>query len=625
MKIIFFLQKTLIKLRILPSWVIFFIDAALVALTSFISYIFFKQLGIVFYQEFPFIVRYAITILTYLGYLLLFKTHTGIIRYSTLNDIGRVLNAVLSSFTTLVLFDSLYYYVTERHVFVIYSLFYSSFLIFFSLIAFRIFVKLLFQNLSKKNILINKANIAIIGVNPHNISIIESLNSFESLFNLVCFLDINPSLNGKKVAGINIFANNKRPLIFYLRWKGIKNIVLTKDYLPEAIESKLIDDCIKCNIKVFKPELIENHSIASNETLKSYNLEELLFRETIEVNNVKIIEQFKSKIILVTGGAGSIGSQLAKQIINFEPKKLIILDQAETPLHDIELYFNNKKYNCEIDFELIDVTNFNELETVFKKHNPEIVFHAAAYKHVPILEKNYKQAIKVNIFGTKNCVDLSLKYCVHNFVFISTDKAVNPTNIMGASKRFAEMLSHSAFNSKKNSHKTQIVATRFGNVLGSNGSAVHLFQEQIKTGGPLTVTHPEVNRFFMTIPEACKLVIEAAAMGTGGQTYLFDMGKSIKIVDLAEKMIRLAGKTPNKDIQIVYTGLRPGEKLYEEVLTESAETLPTYHPKIVIAKEENPSIETIEDSLVFLKKIQELEKEEVVNHFKSIIPGLDIK
>jgi FlaA1/EpsC-like NDP-sugar epimerase len=625
MKIIFFLQKTLIKLRILPSWIIFFIDAALVALTSFISYIFFKQLGIVFYQEFPFIVKYAITILTYLGYLLLFKTHTGIIRYSTLNDIGRVFNAVLSSFTTLVLFDSLYYYVTERHVFVIYSLFYSSFLIFFSLIAFRIFVKLLFQNLSKKNILINKANIAIIGVNPHNISIIESLNSFESLFNLVCFLDINPSLNGKKVAGINIFANNKRPLIFYLRWKGIKNIVLTKDYLPEAIESKLIDDCIKCNIKVFKPELIENHSIASNETLKSYNLEELLFRETIEVNNVKIIEQFKSKIILVTGGAGSIGSQLAKQIINFEPKKLIILDQAETPLHDIELYFNNKKYNCEIDFELIDVTNFNELETVFKKHNPEIVFHAAAYKHVPILEKNYKQAIKVNIFGTKNCVDLSLKYCVHNFVFISTDKAVNPTNIMGASKRFAEMLSHSAFNSKKNSHKTQIVATRFGNVLGSNGSVVHLFQEQIKTGGPLTVTHPEVNRFFMTIPEACKLVIEAAAMGTGGQTYLFDMGKSIKIVDLAEKMIRLAGKTPNKDIQIVYTGLRPGEKLYEEVLTESAETLPTYHPKIVIAKEENPSIETIEDSLVFLKKIQELEKEEVVNHFKSIIPGLDIK
>jgi len=625
MKIIFFLQKTLIKLRILPSWIIFFIDAALVALTSFISYIFFKQLGIVFYQEFPFIVKYAITILTYLGYLLLFKTHTGIIRYSTLNDIGRVLNAVLSSFTTLVLFDSLYYYVTERHVFVIYSLFYSSFLIFFSLIAFRIFVKLLFQNLSKKNILINKANIAIIGVNPHNISIIESLNSFESLFNLVCFLDINPSLNGKKVAGINIIANNKRPLIFYLRWKGIKNIVLTKDYLPEAIESKLIDDCIKCNIKVFKPELIENHSIASNETLKSYNLEELLFRETIEVNNVKIIEQFKSKIILVTGGAGSIGSQLAKQIINFEPKKLIILDQAETPLHDIELYFNNKKYNCEIDFELIDVTNFNELETVFKKHNPEIVFHAAAYKHVPILEKNYKQAIKVNIFGTKNCVDLSLKYCVHNFVFISTDKAVNPTNIMGASKRFAEMLSHSAFNSKKNSHKTQIVATRFGNVLGSNGSVVHLFQEQIKTGGPLTVTHPEVNRFFMTIPEACKLVIEAAAMGTGGQTYLFDMGKSIKIVDLAEKMIRLAGKTPNKDIQIVYTGLRPGEKLYEEVLTESAETLPTYHPKIVIAKEENPSIETIEDSLVFLKKIQELEKEEVVNHFKSIIPGLDIK
>ena len=625
MKRIFLLQKTLIKLRILPSWVIFFIDAALVALTSFISYILFKQLGIVFYEEFPFIVRYAITIFTYLGYLLLFKTHTGIIRYSTLNDIGRVFKAVFCSFTTLVLFDFIYYLLNERHVFVIYTLFYSSFFIFFSLIALRIFVKLLFQNLSKKNIIINKANIAIIGVNSHNISIIETLNSIESLFNLVCFLDINPSLNGKKVAGVNIIANDKKPLIFFLRWKGIKNIVLTKDYLPEAIESKLIDDCIKYNIKVFKPELIENQSIASDATLKSYNLEELLFRETIEVNNTKIINQFKNKTILVTGGAGSIGSQLAKQIINFEPKKLIILDQAETPLHDIELYFKNKKYNYEIDFELIDVTNFDELETIFKKYNPEIVFHAAAYKHVPVLEKNYKQAIKVNIFGTKNCVDLSLKYGVLNFVFISTDKAVNPTNIMGASKRFAEMLSHSAFNCKKNTFKTQIVATRFGNVLGSNGSVVHLFQEQIKMGGPLTVTHPEVNRFFMTIPEACKLVIEAAAMGTGGETYLFDMGKSIKIVDLAEKMIRLAGKTPNKDIQIVYTGLRPGEKLYEEVLTESAETLPTYHPKIVIAKEENPSIETIENSLVFLNKIQELEKEEVISHFQTIIPGLNIK
>ena len=619
------LQKAFVKLRILPSWVIFFIDAILVATSSFISYIFFKQLGIVFYNEFPFIIRFSITISTYLLYLLLFKTHTGIIRYSTLNDMARVFKAVFSSFITLVLIDTLHYYIDCHHIFVIYTLFYSSFFIFFVLVGFRVFIKFLFQNLSQQNMVISKANIAIIGVNPHNISIIETLNSNDSQFHLICFLDTNPSLNGKKVAGINVIASNKKHLIYFLRWKGIKNIVLTKDYLPEAIEAKLIDDCIKYNIKVFKPELIENQSVASSETLKSYNLEELLFRETIEVNNEKIIQQFKDKTILITGGAGSIGSQLAKQIVNFAPKKVIILDQAETPLHDMELYFQNRKHKCDMEFELIDVTNLKELETVFIKHHPETVFHAAAYKHVPVLEKNYKQAIKVNIFGTKNCVDLALKYGVQNFVFISTDKAVNPTNIMGASKRFAEMLSHAAFNCKKNTHKMQIVATRFGNVLGSNGSVVHLFQEQIKKGGPLTVTHPEVNRFFMTIPEACKLVIEAAAMGVGGQTYLFDMGKSIKIIDLAEKMIRLSGKIPNKDIEIVFTGLRPGEKLYEEVLTESATTFPTYHPKIVIAKEENPCYDTMEEFLLFFNRIHELEKEEVINHFKLIIPGLNIK
>lgn len=619
------LQKALVKLRILPSWVIFFIDAILVIGTSFISYIFFKQLGVVFYKEFSFTIRFTITVATYVAYLLVFKTHTGIIRYSTLNDMARVFKAVFCSFITLLLIDTLYYVIYNKHVFLIYTIFYSCFLIFFVLVGFRVFVKFLFQNLSQQNMVLSKANIAIIGVNPHNISIIETLNSNDSQFHLVCFLDINPSLNGKKVAGINVIASNKKHLIYFLRWKNIKNIVLTKDYLPEAIETKLIDDCIKYNIKVFKPELIENQSIASSETLKSYNLEELLFRETIEVNNEKIIQQFKDKTILITGGAGSIGSQLAKQIVNFAPKKVIILDQAETPLHDIELYFENTKHKCEMEFELVDVTNFKELETVFNKYRPETVFHAAAYKHVPVLEKNYKQAIKVNVFGTKNCVDLSLKYGVHNFVFISTDKAVNPTNIMGASKRFAEMLSHTAFNCKRNTHKTQIVSTRFGNVLGSNGSVVHLFQEQIKRGGPLTVTHPEVNRFFMTIPEACKLVIEAAAMGAGGQTYLFDMGKSIKIIDLAEKMIRLSGKTPNKDIEIVFTGLRPGEKLYEEVLTETAKTYPTYHPKIVIAQEENPCEDTIEESLRFLNRIHELEKEDVINHFKLIIPGVNIK
>lgn len=622
MKRLLFIQNTLAKFGVLPSWVILIIDVFLLCLSSFISYIFFKDLGVVFYQEFPFKLRFSITLSIYTFYFLLFKTYIGIIRYSTLNDIVRLSKAVFAALATLFLFDSIYFFSQKTHIFVAYTLFYSNFFIFFTLIGFRIFIKLIFQYLTMEKKFSAKESIAIIGVTSHNISLVETLNSPHSKFNLICFLDTNPSLNGKKVAGISVMAYNKKPIIAFLRWKGIKNIVLTKGYLPEVIEQNLIENCITNDIKVFKPELLENKNSETPETLQTYNLEELLFRETIEIKSSKIIEQFTNKTILVTGGAGSIGSQLAKQLAGFYPKELIVLDQAETPLHEIELYFKKYLPSCNCNFELVDVTNFQELETIFKKYNPEIIFHAAAYKHVPLLEKNYKQAIKVNIFGTKNCLDLALQYSVKSFVYVSTDKAVNPTNIMGASKRFAEMLGQSIYiNNMNSSHKMEIMSTRFGNVLGSNGSVVHLFQEQIKSGGPITVTHPEVNRFFMTIPEACKLVIEAAAMGIGGQTYLFDMGRSIKIVDLADKMIRLAGKIPNKDIKIIFTGLRPGEKLYEEVLTASAETLPTYHPKIVIAKEAPPCPKALEEAIIYLQNIYQLEREEVITQLKNIVPG----
>uniref|UniRef100_UPI00404A2D8E polysaccharide biosynthesis protein n=1 Tax=Flavobacterium sp. TaxID=239 RepID=UPI00404A2D8E len=270
-------------------------------------------------------------------------------------------------------------------------------------------------------------------------------------------------------------------------------------------------------------------------------------------------------------------------------------------------------------FELVDVTNKKEIATVFETHQPDIIFHAAAYKHVPVLEKNYKQAIKVNVFGTLNCLENAVKFGAQKFIFVSTDKAVNPTNIMGSSKRIAEMLAQNIYYSQK-SKTMEIMITRFGNVLGSNGSVVHLFKEQIAQGGPITVTHPEVNRFFMTIPEACKLVLEAGAMGNGGNIYVFDMGKSIKIVDLAEKMIRLAGKIPGKDIAIKFTGLRPGEKLYEEVLTECSETLPTYHPKIVIAKETEERKFSNHDIINHFEDFQKISRKEMVVIIKKIVP-----
>jgi len=617
----YFLIKMLGKLRILPSWLIFFLDIFLLIFSITACYLLFKIVGIEFYKDFSIEISFSIITIVYIIFFLIFKTYKGILRYSTLNDIGRIFKAVFSGFVTLLLIEKLCFVLNGIHFFEVFILFFNTILIFFTLIGFRIFVKIFFQNLNQDNTLPNKESIAIIGVNPHNISLVETLTSSQSSFNLICFIDINTSLNGKKVAGINVIAHNKKPIIAYLRLKGIKNIILTKGYLPEDIEKNLIEVCINNDIKVYKPELLENKNSESKDTLKTYNLEELLFRESIEIKNSKVIRQFEDKTILITGGAGSIGSELAKQLGNFGVKKLIIVDNSETPLYEIELYFSKKIPSCNSHFELIDVTNKEEIENIFKKHQPELIFHAAAYKHVPLLEKNYKQAIKVNVFGTKNCLDLGLKYGAKKFVFVSTDKAVNPTNIMGASKRFAEMLGQATFNSNKNTNKMQIMSTRFGNVLGSNGSVVNLFQEQIIAGGPITVTHTEVNRFFMTIPEACKLVIEAAAMGSGGQTYLFDMGTSIKIVDLAKKMIRLAGKTPNKDIEIIFTGLRPGEKLFEEILTASAETLPTYHPKIVIAKEENPSIETIEEVLIILNRLNQLNRNEVIEQLKLIVPG----
>lgn len=612
-------KRALSKLQILPSWIIFILDIAILAITSSISYYLFSILNIKFSSEYSFTFRLSIVLVVFVIYFLIFKTYKGIIRYSTLTDIGKVFNAVFFSFISLLAIHFLNYLFTGKSIFVLFTLFYSSIFIFSSLIGFRIFVKLIFQKFLKTNSTIAKENIVIIGVNTTTISLVETLNSASSAFKLIAFIDINDNLNGKKIAGINVLSFSKKPIITYLRLKNVKNIILVKDYLSEEQEQRLIENCIHNEIKVFKPEIVSNEN-AIEDKLKSYKLEELLFRETIEINNTQVFQNFKNKRIVITGGAGSIGSELAKQLSQFEPEKIIIVDNSETPLFVIENFFKKNIPNCNCFFELVDVTNYEELNGVFNKHKPDIIFHAAAYKHVPMLERNFRQAIKVNVFGTKNCLDLALHYKVESFVFVSTDKAVNPTNIMGASKRFAELLCQSTFTSNTNKHNMQILSTRFGNVLGSNGSVVTLFKKQIKAGGPITVTHPDVTRFFMTIPEACRLVIEAGAMGHGGQTYLFDMGKSIRIVDLAEKMILLAGKKPNKDIKITFTGLREGEKLYEEVLTESAKTLPTYHPKIVIAKEENPCTETLEEITLHFQQLNQLEREDIIEQFKRIIP-----
>ena len=576
--------KLLNSLRILPSWLILFFDLVIITSIGAFNYIIYKNIGVNFNNVAPIYVRYLVLLCSYLFYFYYFNTYKVILRYSSLRDIMKVFKAVFFATLTAVIIDQISFQFYNYSIFIYSTLLNGTCLSFFALIWFRIIVKSVFQFLNQEEHTDSeKQPIAIVGVNSVNISLVDPLTSPSSGYDLKCFFDLNPSLNGKKVAGIPVLGGSAS-IITYLRLKKINNLILPKGYLNDTEEKKLIEDCIQNRIKVYKPELLQKANTNSPTNLKEYGLEELLFRDKINIDNPKVISEYENKVVLVTGAAGSIGSELAKQIAAFKPKKLIILDQGETALHDIQLYFDKHVKDCKCSFELIDVTNTNELTPIFENHQPEIIFHAAAYKHVPVLEKNYKQAIKVNVFGTLNCLELAMKYGAKKFIFVSTDKAVNPTNIMGTSKRIAEMIAQNLFHAQQSS-KMEIMITRFGNVLGSNGSVVHLFKEQIAQGGPITVTHPEVNRFFMTIPEACKLVIEAGAMGTGGHIYVFDMGKSIKIVDLAEKMIRLAGKIPGKDIAIEFTGLRPGEKLYEEVLTETSETMTTYHPKIVIAKE----------------------------------------
>ncbi|MET0944428.1 MAG: nucleoside-diphosphate sugar epimerase/dehydratase, partial [Flavobacterium sp.] len=402
-------------------------------------------------------------------------------------------------------------------------------------------------------------------------------------------------------------------------------LILADKSLTIAEKMAIVDECLEYNFKVFTLPAVtdwENPNEISKK-VKNIQIQDLLERNPIVLDNKAITNQIKSKTILITGAAGSIGSEIVWQIKSFNPANIIILDQAETPLHHLSLELSKINTTAKIHSIIADIRNFEVLEAIFKQYKPHIVYHAAAYKHVPLMEENPAQAIFTNVAGTKSLADLAMKYGVDKFVMVSTDKAVNPSNVMGASKRIAEKYVQSLFYNFNNENKkgTKFITTRFGNVLGSNGSVVPLFTQQIAKGGPITITHPEIIRYFMTIPEACQLVLEAGAMGQGGEIYIFDMGKPVKIIDLAKKMIRLAGLIPEKDIQIQIVGLRPGEKLYEELLNDSSKALPTYHEKIMIAEDRSDNFEELEKEVVELIHIaKSFDNHEIVIKMKAIVP-----
>jgi FlaA1/EpsC-like NDP-sugar epimerase len=609
------------KLTFLPSWSIFIIDITISIVIATISFFIFKEIGVKFYSVLPTWVRFSIVIVTISFYFIIFKTYTGIIRYSSLKDATRLFKAISFSFLTLLAIDLSYYFILGGHIFVIMTLFFSSLFIFFSLVSFRVFIKSLFKYFTGEEEEVKLESIAIVGVNSTTIALAEAFVNDNSQYKLRFFIDKNKYLNDKKVLGIPVIAK-PNSIISILRYNKIKHVVLIKNFLPEKEELELLEDCLRYKINVYNPKLVSGFKTGVNsvKSLKKYTINELMFRDSISIDNPNVINAFSSKTIMVTGGAGSIGSEIVNQLAKFNPTRVVVVDQAETPLNSIQLNIAATFPKIACHYELVDVTNPNEVQHIFQKYQPEIVFHAAAYKHVPVLESNFMQAVKVNIFGTKNILEASIATGTKRFVFISTDKAVNPTNIMGASKRIAEIMVQSRFNILKGSQKMQVITTRFGNVLGSNGSVVNLFEKQIKEGGPITVTHPDINRFFMTIPEACKLVLEAGTMGSGGEIYIFDMGKPIFIKDLAEKMIRLSGKEPYTDIDIVYTGLRPGEKLYEEVLADTSKTLPTYHPKILIAQDPVFCYEKVQEFLIKLESSSFEDKQALIDLFTELVP-----
>lgn len=549
------------------------------------------------------------------------KSYKGIVKYTSIQDATRIFVAMTISTLAFVFIRR---YMQSQHDILIIarrSIIIMDYLIcLVALTSLRIVYKLIYRHINRMQHN-NLQNIIIYGAGHTGMMAKRSIDAdLSSQFRVIAFLDDNRQLSGKSAEGVPIYNFNKKFEHVIEKFKPTELIIA----IPEIAgyrKKKVIEIGLQHNLVIKNVPPIDkwiNGEFSFNQ-IKNVNVSDLLGREPIKIENRNLKQAIKGKIIVVTGAAGSIGSEIAKQCIEYNPKYLILLDQAETPLYELEYSLNRQN----VEVMIGDVSNEGRMRQLFKAFKPDIVFHAAAYKHVPLMEDNPYEAINTNVFGTRILANLAVEFNAEKFVFVSTDKAVNPTNIMGASKRMAEIYVQT-FNNLldiKHDHHTKFITTRFGNVLGSNGSVIPRFKQQIEEGGPITVTHPDITRYFMTIPEACQLVLEAGAMGNGGEIYIFDMGESVRIVDLARKMIKLSGFQEGKDIEIVFTGLRPGEKLTEELLNHKELTIGTHHPKIMVAKVRKFDFDEVDEIIEAMSKNKDkLTNRLIVSCMKQMVP-----
>ena len=612
--------KRIFSSRILPSWTILLFDIVIVVLSLLIAYAIRFSLGELVGMGMEFRLSAFVLVVFNVLFFSLFHTYANILRYSSFVDIMHIFVALTLAYICTVavawgvplLFESGF---APTSVLVI------SYIISFMILAItRMIIKMLndyFNHSSGTQLL----NTYIYGTKT-GIDIAKSLRSeADNPFRVVGFMADNPDVIGKVMMGVNVFANDEK-LIDNIRRDGVKAVIVSPAKVEALKDSDLADRLLKEDVQIYiAPEVSDNwDGKKQGQTLKEVQIEDLLGRDPIHLSMKEIASHLEGKRVLITGAAGSIGSEIMRQVAMFNPYQMILIDDAETPLHDLRLELRKRWSEIDAPTILANVSNRQRMESIFKEYRPEYVFHAAAYKHVPMMEDNVSEAIQNNVLGTKILADLSVRYNVGRFVMISTDKAVNPSNVMGCSKRICEIYVQALARKveKEGLARTQFITTRFGNVLGSSGSVIPLFRKQILSGGPVTVTHPEIIRYFMTIPEACQLVLEAGSTGKSGEIYIFDMGKPVKIVDLAQRMIKLSGRT---DVKIEFTGLRHGEKLYEELLATKENTKPTSHDKIMIASVREYDYEDIcSDIDALIEESYRFDSMRIVGRMKDLVP-----